>query len=719
MSHRRWKQLPGRWIAVLGAAAALGACGGGGETPPDATTTSGVSSSSSAASSSSSGGGTGGTAPIPPPHAWTECQASDQAWVRRAVLALNGRRTAGQAEVNALEDAVKALRAVDPHSPPPVGGDLETAKRLVARALMTESSFRERWSDFLLTALHINRIEGKSQESCYGPPNPNAIDDGSLAAWVRDHDPGSQSPPLHDFTMGQLLSSALQLDDLSVVYRANLFAMMHLPIGGANVGEEAMERIRRQNFGSIFNTTYIHRELVCLNCHNSEFAVTYNPDPAQNRHWAVPGLFEAALYGASNGRHPPEEAAAKGPDDLRAFSVFRYTDVVGGGQRPWAWAIGCGKFQEPQIDDPLGIDAYFGSVRSTPEAPTRGARASVWDLERALRRGVDRLAAHGLSRAGDGSLEDADEALAYVVAENIVERVWEEVMGHRLTIANYFPRTRIQRDVLMALTEHFVATHFSLKALLLDIVAHPAFNLRAPDEGCGAAPYELPHLFDPWTLAESDLAKRANSPADGVHAISSRALSRSLRRAMGWPKIAEYPKNEAEEAFEVAIGFFVKDGDPGFRGLDFQGRLTWENAHGACADLSGGDDFIVHLVSTAASQGSATLESAIIALKDRLIGEPAIDAAERVELEALVGPLSATGTIGLADKLRAVCGVLVSSPQFMLGGVVPRDTRDVPALTPPEVSYDGTCAALAQSIGSLGGGYSLLCGGGTITAKAP
>lgn len=89
---------------------------------------------------------------------------------------------------------------------PMVGGDLETPKRLVARALMRESAFRERRATSSRGAGHINRIEGKSQESCYGLPNPNAIDDGSIAAYVRDNDSSSSAPPLHDFTMGQLLS---------------------------------------------------------------------------------------------------------------------------------------------------------------------------------------------------------------------------------------------------------------------------------------------------------------------------------------------------------------------------------------------------------------------------------------------------------------------------------------------------------------------------------
>ena len=706
MSRRAW--LPAALaLALSGAAAAAGCSTPTVSFPPDG------SSSSSGAGSSSSSSSSGG--PVAPVHAWTDCQASDQAWVRRAILALDGRRSWGQAEVNAYEDAIQALRKADGQTaPPPAGGDLENARRLVAQALMKEDAFRERWSDFLLEALHINRIELKAQQDCYGPPNPSAIDGGALAAYVRDNDAASAAPPLHDFTMGQLLSSALQLDDLSVVYRGNLFAMMHLPIDGANVDFAAMERIRRQDFGTVFGSAYLHRDLVCLSCHNSELSVTFDQDPALNRDWSVPGLFEQALYGASDGMHPAAEAATKGSDDLRAVSMLRYADVAdSGGQKPWGWGDACGSFKEPDTDDPLAIDAYFGSIQSTPAAPGKGLRASVWDLERGLHRGVDLLAAHGLRRGTNGTLADPDEAFAYLVAENLVEKVWNEATGHPLTIANYFPRTEVQRDILMGLTEHFIATHFSLKSLLLDIVAHPAFNLKAPDEGCGVAAYELPNVFDPWTISDGDLEKRGNSPADGTFAVSSRPLLRSLYIAMGWPFVDEYP---ADESFQVALGFFIKDGDPGFRGLDFQGRLTWESAYGTCADLSGAD-FVDSIVAQAGVTPGATVGAAVLALKDRLLGEPSLDPAEKADLEALVGgSLDSTDLGGLDQKLRSVCGVLVSTPQFMLGGVAPVDTRTVPALTPPAVTYAGTCGVIAQSLVASGAPYTLTCADGTTTA---
>lgn len=716
---RRLTFTPALFLASA-ALGAIGACSGGDKLPLETSGTGGDGGHAPATTESAGAGGAPDT-PAGLQHTWAECQASDQAFVRRAILALSGRRSWGQAEVNAYEDGIKGIRKADQEAAgeaseaaAPPGDDLDNARRLVALSMMKESAFRERWSDFLMDALHVVRIEIKSQASCYGPVSPSAVDNGALAAWVRDNDPSATSSPMPFFNMGQLLSSALELDDISVVYRGHLFAMLSRPIEGANVDFLALERSRRQDFGAIFDAAYVHRDVVCLGCHNSEFSVTYSEEPARNRAWPVPGLFEIALYGASDGKHPGEEAT-KGDDALRAHSMLRVADVVGGGERPFGWSSQCGTFSVPEADDPLNIDAFFGSIRSTPADPTSGLRASVWDLERSLHRGVDLLAAHGLQRGAGNQLADADEAFAYLVAENIVEKVWEEVIGSRLTIANYFPRTQVQRDTLMALTEHFIASHFSLKTLLLDILAHPVFNLKAPEEGCGAAPYELPNLLDPWTTTEGDLGKRGNSPADGVFAISSRPLLRSFHRAMEWPYAPEYPYQAHDETFQAAIGIFIKDAAPGYRGLDFQGRLTWEQTYATCSNLSG-DDFIDKLTQQALATPGATRGDAVIALKDRLVGEPWLEpTAEAPAIEALLGaPLSGTDLTGLDAELRRMCGVLVSTPQFMLGGLVPKDTRDVPKLTLPNVTYDRTCGLLAKRLYAT---YKITCGGTTTVVK--
>jgi len=669
-----------------------------------------------------------GPVPHTAKHEWTECQASDQAWVRRAIFALAGRKPWGQGEVKAFTDFVTAIRQADLDAAgpfgglggvlPPTGENLVPAREIAARVIMRDDAFRQRWADFFMDALRVVRIETKSFESCYGSPNESYSDGGALAAWVRDNDISATNSPAPNFTMRQLLDSALELDDVSPLFRAHLPAMMSRPYDAANVGPLELERARRQNFGAVFERAYLHRDRVCLACHNSEYSVTFNPDASKNRHWAVPGLFEQALYGASNALHPPEEAATKGTDELRALSMLRYDGVAdSNGISPYGWdGEACGRFRVPMEDDPLGVDTYFGSIRSTSVEPNRGLRVSVWDLERALHRGIDQLADHGLQRLSGDVLADPDEAFAYLVAQNIVDQVWSEVMGQRLTIANYFPRTEMQRDILRRLTEHFVASHFSLKTLLVDILAHPLFNLKAPDEGCGLSAYEVPRILNPWSNAEQDVNIRENGPGDGVFALSSRPLRRSLHRAMEWPEYAEYP-SDSEEVFQTATGFFLKDGEPGFRGLDFQGRLSWEANYGACKPF-GPNDFIDKIVALAQATPGTTLGDVVIAVKDRLVGEPWVESSK--EKPALVSLLGSTfedkQSAFMELRARIYCGVLVSSPQFMLGGTVPRDTNELPKLVLPETSYDAICANVALAAQQMATPYTITCTSGKITA---
>jgi hypothetical protein len=632
------------------------------------------------------------------PEAWTACQASDQAWVRRAILALTGRKPWGQAEVNAYEDVARGLVPAGAVVPPPrehvrVGRGLSPGRRLVAEALMASDDFRLRWSDLFMDALHVVRIEDKSQKTCYGDPIPAPFDDGSLAAWVRDHQATDAMPPVPGFKMHELLSSALEQDDLSVLYRAHLFAMMSRPIYGANLDAVGRERSRRQDFGGVFDATYIHRDLVCLSCHNSEKSKTFDADPQKNRAWPVSGLFEDALFGASTGKHPSAEELSKGTDFLRGHSMLRYDGVTNapGSVPPFGWdGKSCGAYAHPTSDPLLHVDTYFGSIR--------GENATVWDLEASLHRGVDRLAEHGLTVEKKGTIADPDEAFAYLVAENIVDQVWSEVMGSGLTIANYFPRTSIQRDTLKELTDDFVASHFSLRTLLLDVVGHPAFNLLPPSAGCGESPYAFPNLWNPWTTSSEDPKKRPNGVGDGVFAISSRPLVRSLHRAMEWPTLPEYP---APATFQQSLGFFLKDADPGFRGLDFQGRLAWEGAYASCAK-QGSRDFISRVVEAAAGVHGATVGDAVIAVKDRLLGEPWIDPkGETAALEAVVGArLLSRDLTGLEGRLRRACGVFVSTPEFMLGGTTPPDTREAPKLTPVEHSYEASLTSIASLLSS-------------------
>jgi len=72
------------------------------------------------------------------------------------------------------------------------------------------------------------------------------------------------------------------------------------------------------------------------------------------------------------------------------------------------------------------------------------------------------------------------------------------------------------------------------------------------------------------------------------------------------------------------------------------------------------------------------LANVVVALKDRIITEPAIDPAkEAADLEALFGaPLDgkASAVPDLEARARRFCGVLLASPQFLLGRLPTPDT---------------------------------------------
>jgi hypothetical protein len=663
--------------------------------------------------------------PVPALHTWQDCQGSDQAWVRQTLLLLAGRRPFGQGEVLAWTDAVAAVRRAEGqtaskdgyfHGDQPYKPAWNSARKTVALAMMRDGRYAKRWADFVMDALRVVRVETKSQQECYGPPLPDAYDDGTLARFVRDNGPRTAFPG-GTWKLRDLVSSAIALDDVSVLWRAHLFAMVNKPFTAANVGFLELERARRQDFGRIFDAAYLHRDFVCMGCHNSEFSVTAHPDPQLNRAWPLPGRLERALFGSPTGKHSDGEMAAFGPDTLRAHAPLRVSGVADGPnrQRPWGWNDKCGELRDPTEPDPLGHDALLGSVR--------GDTASVWDLEKALHRGLERLAVQGLQLDNQGDA-DPDDALAWLVSQSIVQQIWLDVMGQPLTVANYFPRTEQQRDALHTLTQLFVSSRYSLRTLLTEIAVHPAYNLRPPEAGCGQA-YELPRLLNPWSNHESDPNARLNSPGDAVHALPPRLLLRSLHTAMDWEPPAEFPAGD-NRTLQAALGVFLKDAEPGHRGLDFSGRLAWESAYGRCAPRTTSTDLVDLVAQKALTDPQATWADAVALLQDRLIGEPEVVPGQVPLLQELLGvDLSAapTATDGqdrpIVSKLRLLCGALLATPQFLLSGLPAPDSEVVPRLTPTSLQWAGRCATVSERFVAAKLPYTLTCGESRQVTASP
>jgi hypothetical protein len=653
-----------------------------------------------------------------------ECDGDPPSFVRQSFLSLSGLRPRSQAEVDVYVDLFNAVKTA--------GGNPQEA---VARAIMERPEFADRWIETFMDAMHVQRIDVQNEAACWDRPVRSTVD-GGLAMAVRSQAATTSGDGKGTWTMADLARSAIVLDDPTPMYRAQLFSMVAHPIPAANVPAKEAELARRADFGETFDSGFLHRDVVCLSCHNSEVAVTDSDDPVTDRHWPVPGLAERAVYGVSGGIEVD-----------RAHAMFRVEGFLQGSARPWGWSSECGEFSTSVGDDIANVDGKLASLS--------GKRLTVYNLEQALQRGFDKLRGQAPPIGMDGAISDPDTALAWLVTLKITEDVWKRATGTALTIANYFPRNQASSELLYALASHFTQSGYSLKSLLVAIVSTDYYNRQPPELGCGKNPYTYPAVFDPWVTADADPDRRFNSPGDAVTAVDARTLVTATRGALDWPAppaVSRFPDygDGCEESscsqmqsycnqfgaccnsykaacmmggvmpseqvpFERGVGMFLRNSERGFRGLDFQARLVWEDRYGACTRPAWvTSDFIDKLVAAAATNTAATVGDVAAAIKDRIIGEPSIvDAAEKAAIAGLFGagvdtPASSV-TVAAA---RQFCGALLGSPQFQLQGIAGRG-GERPKLTPTEVGYDTICAEVAPRVT----GHTATCSGGKLTLQ--
>jgi hypothetical protein len=655
---------------------------------------------------------------------FTECGGDPASFVRQSLLALDGRRPRSQAEVDVYVDLYEAVKTA--------GGDPEDT---VARAIMERPEFAERWIDTFMDAMHVQRIDVQNEAACWDKPTRPTVS-AELATAVRSQPATGAGDGKGSWTMADLARSALVLDDPTPLYRAQLFSMVAHPIPAANVPEREAELARRADFGETFDSGYLHRDVVCLSCHNSERSVTDSDDEVLDRHWPVPGMAEKAVFGMSSGIEAD-----------RAHAVFRVKDFLEGNARPWGWNQDCGQFSTSVGDDIAGVDGKLASLT--------GKRLTVYNLEQALARGFDKLRGQAPPIGMDGAIADPDTALAWLVTLKMTEDIWKRATGTPLTIALYFPRNQHARDLLFSLASHFTQSGYSIKALLVAIVQSDYFNRQPPEQGCGKTPYTYPAVFDPWVISDADPERRFNGPGDAVAAVDARTLVTATNAALEWslpPAASRFPDygDGCEEStcsqmqsycnqfnaccnayaaacqmggvlpsvqvpFERGVGMFLRNSERGFRGLDFQARLVWENRFGACTRPTWvSSDFIDKIVAAGAADTTASIGDVASAIKDRIIGEPAI--VDASEMDAMAGLFGATIDMP-ASKVtvaaaRQLCGALLGSPQFLLQGIAGRG-GERPKLTPTDADYDAICAEVGKHVA----GRTVSCSGGKLTLQ--
>lgn len=661
-----------------------------------------------------------------------ECDAGDEALVRRLVPQLWGRQPESIREVDLLVQVIEQ------------GG-----RSTLVRAMMGSEEFAVRWLEVIKDLLHVNRVGDRSGIGCTSVDeevlgDPTAlIGNPELAAFVRDNSPDGPQYS-EEWTLNDLIFSSLALDDLSPVFRAQLFGQLGSRL--INLENEGAERSWRTAHATIFETSYLNRRMVCLQCHNSEYSVTDAADPEDDRTWQVPGYFEKALYGDSAGR-PIQDLAAffriEGVLALQYYPEGVYRPGLhwghGDGFHPWGMSARCGSFILPSEmeEDPEGWSGYF--IEAVDDRP------SIWHLERLLRDGFEELRGSGLASANPSNV-DGEFALAWMVGMRVAERVWLEITGRPLTTPFFFPRNRYQRDLLVYLTDAFVGNGYSLNSLVEAIVLHPYFNPGLPErcEELDTAYYMAP-VFDPWVVDHDVEELRLNTPGDLVQRLPPRVLMDATISALDWPDfdreveaIWVNPALDPDHAhddggnpvddegnplgepspinedgfplspvysFEIGIGLFLLDSSTGFRNNNLGESLTWEETLGGCVEpfsaVGGSPDWLDTVVAEAPPE--QPIGDLVLALKDRLTARPVIESSEEGQLlELLLGHPLDTPVGTLEDStapLRRVCAALLSSPDFQFAGAPGGDLVGTLApFVPTGASSSDLCARMVNDL---------------------
>ncbi len=352
-------------------------------------------------------------------------------------------------------------------------------------------------------------------------------------------------------------------------------------------------------------------------------------------------------------------------------------------------------------------------------------------------------------------IASSNEAFAYVVAQNAVSDIWENIFGEPLTIHTYFPRTKSQRDTLWHLTEQvFIRENWSLKKVLEKIFLSEFFNRQTVATTSAHQAYELPAQFEPWALGDPreppltdagydpDLGENRerhfNSIGDTVHRYRPYDLFNSVHTALGWPNVQRrssttpYPSDNLRKA----VGQFYSGAEPGADELDFAGLLAWTDTYASCSNRSADDDWIDLVVSQAASlteSGSVvTIGDLAIAIKDRLlsnaelstrhidgVGMSEVDVIEAIFSAGVDTPIASPARPALKQSARRLCATLLSTPQYLLAGVVPAgisDPLNIEVCLPGKpCTYQQICERYRTPLRRLG--YDINCMGDTLVAE--
>lgn len=326
----------------------------------------------------------------------------------------------------------------------------------------------------------------------------------------------------------------------------------------------------------------------------------------------------------------------------------------------------------------------FGSGSMAPQIFND---ADAWSAVRWIRD------AHGQRPAFE--LGDRQQSFAWLVTMAIADNIADETLGEPFVMSHGFPRNPDQAYALSTLTRE-VAKRFSLKDVLEAIVLSDGFNRRAPAEP-STDPYALPMLLEPTAAsapgATPAFAENANSEGDMTHRHSPAGWLQQVHGALGWPapRIAgdatAYPTQTLMTELERQTDRPRRESSQ----VSLSAFRIWEQEVATCEKPAvvfredvlpigpgdwprepigpdAWDDWIDQLVNRA--PGRMTWLDAAVAVKDRMLADPRMESAEQARLKRFWDvDLSEPVDPGVLEtKLRGYCGVLMTTPQFLLRG---------------------------------------------------
>ena len=330
---------------------------------------------------------------------------------------------------------------------------------------------------------------------------------------------------------------------------------------------------------------------------------------------------------------------------------------------------------------------------------------------------------------------DPYSAVAMLVALNIVDDVYEEVFGARLALqhglvrnpdAGFFKKELLEELVV----DDGVRVRLSIKNLLKQMVLSELYNRRAPDVMApspdnGYEAYQLPMIANPWAATPpaggavgiqgdpSTSGDNLNGQGDFVHRRSPNQILWSLHHDLGWPAHKVYPSTDPlsltypTHAFMGQLGRFESAREPGAMVWRLDSLVLWEQKVGLCQNPDpAGTDWVDRSVAAAfAVPGSARLNVLVLGLKDRLLQEavmtvgPNGESEEQLVIGLLNQVLPAPDVTSLQNRvnlwsqadiesaLRAYCGVILVSPDYLIAGI-PTIGDTLPPLPPAVLCLD-------------------------------